>query len=264
MVAGLRRDGVFVTDLTTLGIVGVDGDSILENGAAIAATLANRVAVPGHPRPAAIIGRPGDLLDHPTLYRWGLHPTLLRIVEAYLRQPVAYDGPVIFHTEASGQEIGTRRWHLDREDRRVVKVALYLHDVDDAAGPFQILPQTPQNTSGRYDYTAFDTATLDRVLDAQSASREPVTCTGAAGTVVFAETARFFHRGKPPTRHHRTAIFYGYFARPPRNPFFCERSQLSRAQIVRLTEDLSPRQRASALWRDTVPWLLRLIPAYKT
>jgi len=261
VVDGLRRDGVFVTTVENLGITHADDVPILEVGARIADILAHRVATLNQPRPAAIPTQTGDLLAHPLIYRWGLHETLLRIVEAYLRQPVAYDGPVAVYTEANQAEEGTRRWHLDREDHRVVKVALYLHDVDDATGPFQILPLTPQNNQGRFKYPAVTTATLEHMLGIRSGALAPITCTGKAGTVVFAETGRFYHRGKPPTGNDRAAIFYAYFARPPRHPFYCERPRLTRPQIVQLIEGLRPEQRASALWRDVVPWPIRLIPA---
>jgi hypothetical protein len=263
VVDGLQKDGVFITTLENLGVAGGESVPILESGAEITHVMASRVATLNQPHPAAICNQPDDLLANPAIYRWGLHPTILRIVETYLRQPVAYDGPIVFYTQANKAEEGTRKWHLDREDRRVVKVALYLHDVDDTTGPFQILPRMPQNNEGRFKYPVVATATLERLLGLRPDTIEPITCTGKAGTLIFAETGRFYHRGKPPTDHDRAAIFYGYFARPPRNPFYCERARLSRAQIVQLIEGLSPEQRASALWRDVLPWPVRLIPASK-
>jgi hypothetical protein len=248
VVNGLQRSGVFVTSLENLGIAQVENASILASGARITDVLADRIAALNQPSPAFICNEPGDLLANPPIYRWGLNATVLRIIESYLRQPVAYDGPIVFYTEANKAEYGTRRWHLDREDRRVVKVALYLHDVDDEG-------------DGRFKYPVVTTATLERLLDIRVNTLEPVTCTGKAGTLVFAEAGRFYHRGKPPTANDRVAIFYGYFARPPRNPFYCERSRLSRPQIMQLIEGLAPEQRASALWRDVLPWPVRMIPA---
>jgi hypothetical protein len=245
VVDGLQRDGLFITSLENLGIVQAEGVPILESGARIADVLAKRVATLNQPHPAAVTSHPSDLMANPMIYRWGLHATLLRIVETYLRQPVAYDGPIAFYTEANKVEEGTRKWHLDREE----------------SGPFQLLPRLPQNSEGRFKYPVVTTATLERSLGIPSNTIEPITCVGQAGTLVFAETGRFYHRGKPPTGNDRAAIFYGYFARPPRNPFYCERARLSRRQIVDLIEGLSPEQRASALWRDVIPWPIRLIPA---
>jgi hypothetical protein len=141
VVDGLHRDGVFVTSLDSLGIAQAENVPILRSGAEITQVLAQRVASLSERHPAAICNTPADLLANPPIYRWGLHPTLLRIVEAYLRQPVAYDGPIVFYTEANKKEEGTRMWHLDREDRRVVKVALYLHDVGET------VPTSAANTT---------------------------------------------------------------------------------------------------------------------
>ena len=261
VVDGLQRKGVFVTTLENLDVAHVGGCSILESGASLNELLAERAAKLNQRHPATILSQPNDLLANPLIYRWGLNAVLLRIVEAYLRQPVAYDGPIVFYTEANKAEELTRIWHLDREDRRVVKVALYLNDVDDAGGPFQILPQMPQNNGARFKYPMAATAELELSLGMPPNTIEPITCTGKAGTLIFAETGRFYHRGKPPSGRNRTAIFYGYFVRPPRNPFYCERARLSRNQILNLIEGLSPEQRVSALWRDVVPWPIRLIPA---
>jgi hypothetical protein len=264
VVAGLERDGVFVTSLADLGLSSAQSDvDIMACGNEVAGILAKRVAGMGDRRPTMIATGPDDLLRHPTIYRWGLETTLLRIVETYLRLPVAFDGPLVFHTPSDGLEAGTRRWHLDREDRRVVKLALYLHDVDEASGPFQILRHETHN-DGRFRYPAHDTESLGRQLGRPVGPDDLTTCTGPAGTLVFADTARFYHRGKPATGRARSAIFYGYFARIPRHPFFCERPGLASPQIRQLVEGLGQEQRNSALWRSELPLLARLVPPSPT
>lgn len=260
VVEGLDRDGVFVTSLAALGLAEESGDGIMSTGRRVADALACRAEAMGGGR-VMITTHPTDIVQHPAIYRWGLNPVLLRILRAYLRLPVAYDGPILFHTPADGAEAGTRRWHIDREDRRVVKVGLYLHDVDEHTGPFQSLRREVRPDAGRFDFTALDTAGLRRRFGADEGSPDITTCVGAAGTVIFADTARFYHRGKPATRRARSAVFYSYFARPPRHPFFCERSRLSRPRIAAMVRSLSPEQQDCALWRDSLPWLARLIPS---
>ena len=61
-------------------------------------------------------------------------------------------------------------------------------------------------------------------------------------------------------RTDRTALFYSYFSRTPRHPFFCERSTMRRAQLKGLARDLPKRQRDCVLWRDALPLTSRLIP----
>jgi hypothetical protein len=169
---------------------------------------------------------------------------------------------MLFHTPADRKELGTRRWHLDREDRRVIKVGLYLHDVDATAGPFEVLRHEIGHTGRKFrlrDYLAWDTAALERRLGVPITEQNTVSVTGPAGTLLFADTARFYHRGRPAVDRARSAIFFSYFSRPPRHPFFCNRSRLSRPQIVRLVDGLSPAQRACALWRDDLPPAMRLL-----
>ncbi|NJN32859.1 MAG: hypothetical protein HC824_22455, partial [Synechococcales cyanobacterium RM1_1_8] len=45
-------------------------------------------------------------------------------------------------------------------------------------------------------------------------------CIGKAGTVVLCDTAHYFHRGRPPIAQDRSAIFYSFFSRRPKHPFF--------------------------------------------
>ena len=279
VVAALERDGVCITSLGALGLArrgtamagseasrgaeasrDAGGEDVLACGQVLAAALAARVAGMGERRPTMIAATPDDMLRNPALYRFGLDAAVLRIVSAYLRLPVAYDGPLLFHTPADGREAGTRKWHLDREDRRVIKLALYLHDVDDAAGPFQILRHETRRAGQAFRYPVCDTAALGEQLGRAVGPQDVTTCTGPAGTLVFADTGRFYHRGKPATGRARSAVFYGYFARRPRHPFFCARSGLARAQIARLVEGLTAAQQACALWRDGLPLLARLVP----
>ena len=261
VVEGLQKHGVFVSDLEALGLSDDGPDGIMAAGREIAAQVEERATRLGRNAPAMITSNPIDLMRRPAIFRWGLNAVLLRIAEAYLRQPVAYDGPQVFHIAADGREVGTRRWHLDREDRQVIKIGLYLNDVGESGGPFQLWQHQRKQARRGFDYRALKTAELSQHLRDPTDLGTIITCTGKATSLIFADTARFYHRGKPATAQARAAIFFGYFGRPPRHPFFCGRSQLSRPQIARLVEGLHISQKICALWRDELPWYARLIPA---
>jgi hypothetical protein len=263
IVDGLEHSGVFVTNLAALGLAGPEVGDIIPAAIKVAKIVADRAAKVSHSRHVMSTSRPDDLISYPLIYRWGLNAVLLRIAEAYLRQPVAYDGPIVFHTRSDGREIGTRKWHLDREDRRMIKVAVYLHDVDDSGGPFQILENSIDNNK-KFNYSSMNDFELHNLLTKKGLPESIRTCTGLSGTVIFADTARFFHRGKPATRCDRAALFFSYFARPPRHPFFCNRTMLSRQQITGLIAELHAAQQASALWRDSLPWISRHFPPSQT
>jgi hypothetical protein len=184
-------------------------------------------------------------MAHPTIFRWGLAELILQIVECYVGLPVGYDGLSYYYSVADGQEARPRQWHRDREDRRMLKVALYVHDVDNQGDPFQsMLPECSRLVGDprRYQYRPLTEERLLRRLP-DGSEMKSVTCTGPTGTIFFADTAQYYHRGKPPVLTDRSAIFFSYFARPPRHPFLCHRSPLSPRQIRDLVDDMTPEQK---------------------
>lgn len=259
IVADLDRRGIAIRHLDTFRIHG--SERVVE----IARRLADGFAGEARRRVARgedFVVVPGDeIVAEPFLYHFGLGERLLGIAETYLGLPAGFDGVTINYTVADGRAVSTRRWHRDWEDRRMLKVAIYLNDVDAAGGPFEMIPQPTEDHDDRsgFRYGLETDATLPQRFDGRPVP-DAVSCKGPAGTIVFTDTARFFHRGRPATGRDRAAIFYSYFARRPRHPFLCERTGLTRSQIDTLSRGLPPRQRRAALWRRELPLWLRLIP----
>lgn len=92
----------------------------------------------------------------------------------------------------------SQRWHRDPEDKRVLKVFLYLNDVDESAGPFvyvresrhglkygNVFPQRPP--IGRYP----PKEEVEKRID----PRDIAVGTGKAGTLVFADTTGLHYGG---------------------------------------------------------------------
>lgn len=259
IVAALELKGVFVCSLDELGLS--DSEALLDTAAGLAERFAPEARHRGaNGEPFTIV--PAEwIVDNPFVYRWGLQDRLLDLAEAYIGLPPAYDGVTINYTVADGKEISTRMWHRDWEDRRMLKIAVYLHDVDAGSGPFQIIARDDarQSDAEGFTYGLADDAELVRRIG-PSYLEDVISCEGRRGTVVFNDTARFFHRGKPATSRDRAAVFYSYFANPPRHPFFCERTGMTREQGAHLAAALPPRQRRAALWREQLTPALRLIP----
>lgn len=259
IVGALNRDGIFMTSLDKLGLPG--GETAFQ----VAAKLAQEFATEARARAASgqtfVFVPPDEIVSHPDLFLLGLQDRLLDIAENYIGLAPAYDGVVLNYTVADGQEISTRKWHRDWEDRRMLKVAIYLNDVDSGGGPFQMIRRhdSMQNDVDGFDYSLADDRELERRLGTTFA-QDVVSCEGPAGTVIFTDTARFFHRGKPATARDRSALFYSYFASHPRHPFLCERTGMKRADIARLSRNLPERQRDAALWRQQLSPALRIIP----
>jgi len=261
IVDDLCRTGVAVTSLEELAIPGTG--AMMEAADALQSRLAARCAQPDIARKHTIAATPRDVLAHDQLLRWALDAKLLDIVEAYIGTAAAYDGLLFYRSHPDGREEGVREWHRDREDARMLKVAIYLTDVDETGGPFEMITPEFQNLVDAregWKYPVMDSARLNAGIPPAMRENGIRTITGKRGTVMFADAARFHHRGKPPTRSHRDAIFHSFFSRTPRHPYCCERSMMSRAQIANFAQTLDPRGRDSMLWRHALPLRSRLIP----
>ncbi len=260
IVDALEKDGIYITTIGALGLA--NGDAVIDEAFALGEDFAREARERTANGVMFTIVPPDRVSRYPSIYLLGLHDRLLDIVESYLGLPPAYDGVTINYTVADGREVSTRKWHRDREDRRMLKVAVYLHDVDESAGPFQMIKRhdTMQNDQDGFNYESADHATLMERLGASYAD-DIISCCGRAGTVIFADTARFFHRGKPATGRDRIALFYSYFAQNPRHPFLCERTGMPHGDVVRLTTTLPERQQSAALWRKRLSIALRIIPS---
>ena len=260
IVAGLERDGVFITSLDALGLPG--SDEMFASGRKLADVYGERSARGGLRNQYTVQADADEVMRHSAIFRWGLNERLLRIAESYLGLPVGYDGINIFYTVADGRQSGARRWHRDIEDRRMLKAAVYFNDVDMDGGPLEILHRRfpgddAMSSSG---YPVLTQEALETKLGAPLDGGDVTTCVGPAGTVIFSDLATHYHRGRPAVSRDRCAVFYNYISHRPLRPFFCERSVLSRGQVAELVADLSPDQRACALWRDRLPRLARLVP----
>jgi hypothetical protein len=251
IVEDLRTSGVSITSLEAMGLEGVE--ALLADAHALVARYSRWT------RSFQATG--ADIVAHDKIIRWGLSDRLLDIAENYLGVPVGYDGINAFFTKADGIETGTRRWHRDAEDRRMLKIALYLNDVDEDGGPLQVLRQSPDRCRMvRGKFPTLRQEQLEKALGDFDPERDVVTCTGKAGTMVFADTAAFYHRGKPASARDRCAIYFNYMNRVPLRPFRCERSPISRAQTRRLAASMPHRQRDCLLWRDSLPFVARIVP----
>jgi hypothetical protein len=124
IVDGLRTNGVFITSLEELGIPNTD--RFLERADALGRT---HVSFPHSFQAGA-----NAIMANPEIYRWCLEDRLLDIAESYLGMAIGFDGINIFFTKADEGEGGVRLWHRDSEDRKMLKIAVYINDVDESNG----------------------------------------------------------------------------------------------------------------------------------
>lgn len=247
MVPGLSRDGqdvvrILHTDGVYLGTFnGPHFPEALElrNGLdQLVAALTSQ-----HPDAGSSTLRPTteQLLEDPALWRWGLSAAMLDLVENYLGVPVRYYGADVRREVADSEAKDVRQWHRDIEDRRMVKILVWLNDVDAGGGPFAYLPvHRSEEVARRLHYVGGFVS--DARMRGLAPDREWLTATGPKWTVVMPDTARLMHRATPPTDRDRYSVTFTWTTRhpvktipyPPPPP----------AHRRRLTAGLSPRQLA--------------------
>jgi len=83
-----------------------------------------------------------QIMRYPELFLWGADSKLLRIIENYLKLPVGYDGLSYYYSLPDGRESDPRKWHQDKEDWQMIKIGVYVNDVNEDGGPFECV--TPE------------------------------------------------------------------------------------------------------------------------
>lgn len=183
--------------------------------------------------------------EYPDLYLWGLDDRILNIIENCIGLPPAYHGVIARKEINDAKQVGSRLWHQDQEDRNIIRISIYLNDIGVDDGPFEYIPKalTPCPSAFKdTNYMASDAAMAKVVPPSQWKA-----CTGSAGTVIFAATAKVFHHGKVPRSNvERIAVSYYYTSQNPTNEELC-RTYSFQSGIPFLTHPLNERQR-NALW----------------
>jgi hypothetical protein len=107
-------------------------------------------------------------------------------------------------------------WHRDPEDKRLIKVFIYLADVGPDRGPFSYIPKTHPFSSGAALVPKH--ADRKRITDDEMRAAIPadqwITCTGPANTMILADTVGY-HRGGKSTGGNRILITFTYTSGSP-------------------------------------------------
>jgi hypothetical protein len=140
-------------------------------------------------------------LDSPLL-RIGASDTLLDVVNSYRGLDTRLIHANYWYTvpyRGAPERIASQQWHRDPEDAHVVKVFLYLSDVNENAGPFEYVRDS--KPGARYgDFWPWGgNERPSRYPPPEELARrvDPddfLTLTGPAGTFIFCDTSGF-HRG---------------------------------------------------------------------
>ena len=125
---------------------------------------------------------------------------LLDLANAYLEMWSKLEYVDVWYSvpqAATAERISSQRWHRDYNDKHLLKVFLYLVDVDENMGPFQYVagsqPGGPYADAWSWQPLGQHYPTEEELEQRVPASAVQ-TFTGPAGTLVFCNTAGF-HRG---------------------------------------------------------------------
>jgi hypothetical protein len=207
VLATIDADAICYTDAEAIGMA-----SLLMGPELAAAAVELQRLVDAHPD-RSIVRLPRTSVEaYGALYLAGLSARITDLVENYLRLPPVYLGVEFKVERADGREETVRRWHCDVEDDRMLKILVYLNDVDGDGGGFEYLPAA--DTLVLRDRLRYRSGYLaDAVAAAELPSTITRLCTGARGTAMLFDGTRLFHRAQPPRGADRVSLTYTYTTR---------------------------------------------------
>ncbi len=244
LVETVRREGAVVTSLDALSIP--SSKKMFE----VSQNLMPQVprSIPSKKNEYVVHASSQQMMENSEIFLWGLEQRILNIAENYFGLPVAYHGAYFRRDIANNIEEKSRLWHIDIEDLRVLKVIIYLQDVNEENGPFEYIPLSLSKKITeklKYTHGYIKNQRMERaLLDSHYQS-----CTGKAGTVVIAATGSVFHRGKIPIASDRFALFFDYTSRLPKLSFLNPYS-MTQENLHLLSSQVSESQRQSLLWQE--------------
>ena len=156
-----------------------------------------------------------DLREFPEILLWALEPKLLDIVESYIGLPTMYQFFAMRRSIADGKLSGIRRWHVDWEDRRIIKIIIYLNDVVAGGGPYDYIARNVTSEAKiKLKYNNLGYVSDENMLAAVPKS-DWKSCFASKGSVIISDTGSVFHRAQPPTKDERFSITFCYTSRKP-------------------------------------------------
>ena len=165
-----------------------------------------------------------DLVDYPEgvepddpFLRVSLDRKLLEIVAAYLGLwPRLHSMAAWLNYPTEAPPELSQLWHRDPEDLKLIKVFIYLTDVDERSGPFTYIPRTqPFGTEAASAQKLERKKRLadDRMVRSFAPDSWRV-CTGPPSTMILADTVGY-HRGGKPLVGQRILITFTYTSGTP-------------------------------------------------
>ena len=223
----LRRNGIvvgqcaeFLTD-TGQRALRHASDRILQASRSekVGRLMRGEIADPGRQKDFMIelVAYPDGIAADDPLLAIALDRKLLEVIASYFGLwPSLYYISAWLHYPTEGTERVSQLWHRDPEDLQVIKVFIYLDDVNENGGPFSYIPGT--QPFGYRTAAAREVKKKKRLTDAEIGRGFPPdswkVCTGSASTMILADTVGY-HRGGKPTVGRRILITCAFTSGAP-------------------------------------------------
>ncbi|HEY9603177.1 MAG TPA: phytanoyl-CoA dioxygenase family protein [Allocoleopsis sp.] len=229
IVETCNKEGVFVTSLKELGLSSTS--QLIEAAKSQLEVMKTLLPPERVDRSTMSSDAPSTypqiftVTDLPEFYSWGSEERLLNIAENFIGLPVGFQGVHLRRDFANNNPVTTEFWHQDLEDRRILKIFVYMSDVSRENGPFEYIPKYNISPilSWRINQKMAKANALgitDRDLETIVPRSAWKSCPGPAGTVIFADTKGTFHHGQSRQKE-RAALFFVYTAKEPLHPEYC-------------------------------------------
>ena len=131
-----------------------------------------------------------------------LNSRVLDVVNSYMKscsKLIYFDLAETNLMDSGELPTASQRWHRDSGMKRLIKIFIYLNDVDEETGPFKYIRQShasgklgslfPQRQFGRHGFYPPEGS-----VEKQVSNNDIKSCIGRAGTVVFCDTTGL-HKG---------------------------------------------------------------------
>ena len=247
VLSELREQGVAVRNGTTMipaGVLEVADRFVerLRESTQQPQERTNGIYMPEIELPRSAPNIPADCAP---LYEWGLTDENLDLAECYLGLPVFFVGAAVRRERADGPaHYPTRLWHKDIDDRRMLKLIIYLNDVGSGGGAFEYLNRTASATATRaFRYSAGHLS--DAAMAGVVERSDWISVTGPRLTTIFVDPAHLLHRAQPPIETDRYSLTLTYLSTTPLYQTFPE-SRVTPSALAGLSGAVTPRQRRAA------------------
>ncbi|MDM9585534.1 phytanoyl-CoA dioxygenase [Nostoc sp. GT001] len=217
----LKKDGVYVTTLADLGFN--SSSELLKAAYQQLSQMEN----PNNDHLDEKLPQICTVTGLPEFYAWAMEKRLLNLIENYIGLPIAFHGVHLRKDFPSKHQFGTLLWHSDAEDRRIIKIFIYLNDVKEKTGPFEYIPRSLTSLFSWNYIRLFYKLWKSGYMGIDDEEVKPVipksawkSCPGPAGTVIIVDTKNALHHGTVRTEE-RSTLFFCYTANPPERPELC-------------------------------------------